>query len=372
MPNILPPQIERSLRAQALLPSNRRTLDFFSDALAKFQSSDTPFRVICTHQPPIRGRGGPQHALQNRILAPQISQQPPHPEPVPPRTRPGSLVVLDASFNPPTKAHLRMARSAVRGLRRKKGPSGNGGGGGAAAAGGAVRLLLVLGVANADKGVAPAALEQRLSMMWAFAKDLRGGLREDEQQSDDIDDGDDDGVSIDVCLSRRPYFHEKSEAIARSEFYNPADDGGQERPEQVFLVGYDTLIRILNPKYYGTTETGEGGDDEPPIQRALNPFFGRARLLVTMRADAEWGDKDEQSAYVENLSTGDGLKKAGGNPEWAQRIAVVDGQQEGGLAVSSTLAREAAKRKDQERLRELVTPGVKKWVEGEGLYAEAQ
>lgn len=318
-------------------PSHRPILDFFSRALTSFHASTTPFEVISTFSPP--ARSGPQQLLQNRITAPGPS--PPAAPPAP--TDDATLIVLDSSFNPPTRAHLRMAVSAAsehRQNQQKQAPP---------------RVLLVLGVSNADKEARPAALEQRLGMMWAFARDLRRGL--------DEGGGGAEGVSVDICLSRQPYFHDKSEAIARSGFYG----GG---PEQVVLVGYDTLVRIFDPKYYGSVSAAAsaGPGEETPLRRALDPFFGRAVLRVTARADAEWGGRDEQAAYLEDLLKGDGLERIGGSKEWAKRIEIAEGRKEGEAVVSSTLARDAAKSRDGARLEELVTHGVKRWIDGEKLY----
>lgn len=357
-----PLSIERNMNARALLPTHKPLLDFFRTALASFQSSAAPFRVICTLTPPILD-GGPAQLLQHRILA--------DPRPVPPLPGcppPARLVVLDSSFNPPSAAHLRMAADAV--LAELKGDQSTGMG--------RVRLLLLLAVKNADKAPKPAAFEQRLAMMWAFARDVRRTLEEERgAAAEEGKDSSSDGVPIDVGLSTYPYFHEKSAAIAESGFYKPSGDervGKEvEEPEQVIIAGYDTLIRIFNPKYYGSpgeaSEASSAG--ETPMRRALDPFFRRARLRVTMRTDAEWGDRDEQMAYVEKLLHSDELEKLGGNREWARRIEIVDGRREGEEVISSTLAREAAKAQDWGRLQRLVPPEVKKWVEREKLYSDA-
>ncbi|KAK1772204.1 hypothetical protein QBC33DRAFT_520534 [Phialemonium atrogriseum] len=337
-PPSLPPTT--TMASPTTPPSHRPILDFFSHALTSFHASTTSFEVISTFSPP--ARSGPQQLLQNRITAPGPS--PPAP---PAPTDATALIVLDSSFNPPTRAHLRMAVSAAREHRQKqKVPP---------------RVLLVLGVSNADKEARPAALEQRLGMMWAFARDLRRGLDED-------DGGGAEGVSVDICLSRQPYFHDKSEAIARSGFYGGGGDAGG--PEQVVLVGYDTLVRIFDPKYYGSVSAAAsaGPGEETPLRRALDPFFGRAVLRVTARADAEWGGRDEQAAYLEDLLKGDGLERIGGSKEWAKSIEIAEGRKEGEAIVSSTLARDAAKIRDGARLEELVTHGVKRWIDGEKLY----
>lgn len=344
-PQRLPRSIERNMNAQALLPSQRPLLDFFRKSLTSFQSAtNTPFEVICTLTPP--HRSGPAALLQHRILA--------TPTPSPPRgSPPAKLVILDSSFNPPTLAHLRMARDAV--LEELKTERGKG----------AVRLLLLLAIQNADKAAKPAAFEHRLAMMWAFAKDVRKSI---DQAGPSDEDGAD--VAIDVGLATQPYFHEKSTTIAQSDFYKAHGEEGKvdtesNVPEQVILAGFDTLVRIFNPKYYG-----EPSDDVIPIRKSLDPFFKRAKLRVTMRTDAEWGNKDEQTSYVDELLKGDGLEKIGGSKEWAGRIEIVDSRNEGEPVVSSTLAREAAKSQDWDRLEELVPAEVKKWVEREKLYAE--
>lgn len=381
----VPPSIERNMAAHALVPSpHKRLLDFFRSALDAFQSSPASFRVVCTLGP--RARDGPAALLQHRILATPQPQQPP------PGGAAARLVVLDSSFNPPSAAHLRMAREAVvaelvrtkawarqREEEEEGGGAGDGGGGGG---GGGVRLLLLLAVRNADKAAKPAAFEQRLAMMWAFARDVRRALEEGEETEEEEGNkrSTGAGVAVDVALSTEPYFHAKSAAIAESDFYSGLErdgskaqrDGGT-APEQVILAGYDTLIRIFDPKYYGPpsgiAEVSSAG--ETPIRRALDPFFRRARLRVTMRTDDEWGGEDEQRAYVERLVHGDEPEKIGGSREWAKRIELVDGRKEGEPAVSSTLAREAAKAQDWDRLVRLVPPEVKKWIEREKLYADA-
>ncbi|KAH8901988.1 Nucleotidylyl transferase [Coniochaeta sp. PMI_546] len=346
------------MNARALLPSHKPLLDFFRNALTSFQSSSTNFQVVCTLTP--RPRDGPAQLLQHRILA--------TPAPSPPQgSPPARLVVLDSSFNPPSAAHLRMATDAV--LAELKSDQ--------TTEAGRVRLLLLLAVKNADKAAKPAAFEQRLAMMWAFAKDVRRTLEESSGQEDTSSS---DGVPIDVALSTQPFFHEKSAAIAESEFYKPSsqEEGGKlnrkiEEPEQVILAGYDTLIRIFDPKYYGSpneaAEVSSAG--ETPIYKALDPFFKRARLQVTMRTDDEWGSKDEQTSHVERLLHGDELEKIGGSKEWAKRIVIIDSRKEGEPVVSSTLARDAAKAQDWSRLERLVPPEVKKWIEREKLYSDA-
>ncbi len=308
------------------LPGRGSLLDFLRGMLTSFQSTGSMFEVVCTIQ---RGRDGP----------------PQPPIPIRPKTRPRRLIVLDSSFNPPTLAHMRMAESALRD---------------AWSAGGS-RLLLLLAVNNADKKPKPAAFEQRLAMMVAFAQDIHTQIAswQPSMPGDQKED-----LFIDLALTTLPYFHAKSAAIASSHFYR-GQDGTGVGPEQVFLVGYDTLIRIFNPKYYGVSTATAS---RTPMQDSLSPFFDRASLRVAMRTDDAWGGSDEQTMYVDSLLNGDALERTGGRREWAARVQLVGGKQE--EPVSSTLARRVAERKDWQQLAKQVGPEVRQWIVDENLYAE--
>lgn len=343
-----PRPAESSMHIRSPLPagaSSRSLLEFFSRALASFKSSGSKFQVICTVAPP--------------------TSNGPLPQPVPPRTKPPTLIVLDSSFNPPSRAHLRMATSAIYDRVDLKG-SGQ--------ATRASRLLLLLAINNADKAPKPAAFEQRLAMMWAFAGDIHNALLSEKQgaeASDGLAKGEEqERLSIDIALSTQPFFHEKCAAIAESAFY---EVNGAGEMEQTVLAGYDTLVRILNPKYYGPpAEAGQvsGGAVKTPMQKMLDPFFARAKLRVTMRTDDGWGSKDVQLSYLEDLLNVDGLSRIGGSVGWASRIQLVEGRKDGEDIVSSTYARVAAKERDWSMLDKMVTPGVRWWVEEERLYTE--
>ena len=251
-----------------------------------------------------------------------------------------SLLVLDSSFNPPTLAHQRMALSALLDHGQTDAYSDKKH---------ASRVLLLLAINNADKAPKPAAFPQRLAMMYIFAQDLlRSSTTELTQQHQRHRCG---CEAVDIAVTTEPYFHAKAHAIAASEFYRD--------PEQVYLTGFDTLIRIFNPKYYGP-----GG-----MAASLEPFFARSRLRVTMRTDAEWGDAEAQRAYVAALSEGE-LQRVGGRTEWVERIEMVEGRKEGEEVVSSTKVREAVRRRDWEALKRLVSEDVAGWIREEGLYAE--
>ncbi|KHN94803.1 Rossmann-like alpha/beta/alpha sandwich fold protein [Metarhizium album ARSEF 1941] len=293
--------------------STLQTAGMFADALKAFSASRDAFRVLST-----------------------VPRASPSTSPPPP---PRSLIVLDSSFNPPTRAHAQMACSAVRQAGLGSGSSSDSGSG----SGSGARLVLLLAVTNADKGLVPAPLEARLGMMQAFGRDLRRcGL----------------AVPIDVAVTTRPYFRDKAAAIAAAGVYAAAAE-----PELVFLCGFDTAVRIFDPKYY----RGAGG-----MAGALGPFFRRARLRVTMRPGGAWGAAEEQAAYVSGL--GARLEAVGGDASWVTRIEWVDAVDGADGAVSSSRVREVVRRPGGDavsrRLDGLVGDEVGRWIDEMGLYRE--
>jgi nicotinamide-nucleotide adenylyltransferase len=158
--------------------------------------------------------------------------------------------------------------------------------------------------------------------------------------------------SVYIGIIKCPYFLDKAAAISSSEEF-PSN------PEQVYLIGYDTLVRIMDPKYY------------PPAHNlaALDPFMRNHRLRVTLRPNDGWGSRDDQEAYLQMLAQG-GLETEGGKKEWVERIELVEGQTNGEAVISSTTAREAAQKGDDELLRKMVTDGVANWIIERRLYRD--
>lgn len=242
---------------------------------------------------------------------------------------PSVLYVLDSSFNPPTLAHLQIATSA---LQEKPGLP--------------ARLLLLLATQNADKPAKPASFEDRLVMMELFAHDLLSHLTQQQQQQQQQQP-----PQIDIGVTRKPYFVDKAAEIESAGVYPPS-------LEQVHLTGYDTLIRIFNPKYYPPEHT----------LQPLAPFLSQHRLRVTMRPSDEWGGQDEQRRFLLDLAQG-GRAEEGGRPEWAQRIQLVEGSRPEDTPVSSTRAREAIEQ-DPGRLEELVPLNVREFLLKDRPFSE--
>jgi len=212
------------------------------------------------------------------------------------------LIVLDSSFNPPTVAHAEMIHSAVRSSSVAK-----------------PRILLLLAVQNADKAPAPASFPTRLAMMESFGHGI-------------LDKADVEGV--DIGVTTEPYFPDKASAM--EETY-----AGM---RQVFLVGYDTLIRVFDAKYY----------PEGSMDSVIQPFLAKASLRVTLRTDGKWGGREEQHAFWEGLEA------------WQRKeVELVEGV---GGAVSSSRVRE--KVCQGEDIGELVGEDIQWWIKEANLYVE--
>lgn len=258
-------------------------------------------------------------------------------------TQPQTLYILDSSFNPPSVAHLTLATSALKQhAPREKSP---------------FRLLLLFSTHNADKAPSPASFVQRIALMTVFAQDLSQSLKStapawNEEMTN---------ISIDIGLTKEPYYSDKSAAIAASAppFYTSS-------PIHVHLVGYDTLIRFCNPKYYPK--------HDPPLS-ALKPFFDAShKLRVTQRpADAsdtssnDFGSIEEQKRYLEDLRNGQ-RESDGFKTEWADHIDMTQASE--GVGISSTRIRNAAKAERWDEVGELCTEGVTAWIKDQSLYSE--
>jgi nicotinamide-nucleotide adenylyltransferase len=185
-------------------------------------------------------------------------------------------------------------------------------------------------------------------MMQIFASDIHSNIASQSSSAKAEE------IGIDIGVTKLPYFVDKAVAISESDAYPSSI-------QQVHLTGFDTLIRILDPKYY------------PPEKKLsiLDPFLEKHRLMVTYRTDDEWGAKQVQDEYLDNLAKGK-REQDGGKKEWVTegRIVMCAGKQEGEETISSTKVREAVKKDDRQRLKRLLSDGVAQYVLKEKLYLE--
>ena len=300
-----------------------------NSALHAFQSSSSSFRVL--------------HTLNARLSS----------------TSPRTLLILDSSFNPPSRAHLALVTSLFKNASEstregQKYPK-------------PWRLLLLFSTHNADKAPSAATFEQRLAMMCVFAEDLLdtlcGGSSSAEESSSQISTEAEveaarqpfDIPPIDVGVTTEPYYTNKSTAIEfSSPTYYPAPPN---HPRHVHLCGFDTLTRVLNPKYYQSFT--------PPLS-ALDPYFSAGHgFRVMQRPDEEYGSAQQQDQFLFDLAGG-AMRRAGGREEWAMKIDMVEGEAE--IGVSSTRVRRAAKAGEWDEVRKLCTTGVTEWIKEQAIY----
>ncbi|CAI6338323.1 unnamed protein product [Periconia digitata] len=261
----------------------------------------------------------------------------------PTSTKPKTLYILDSSFNPPSKAHLSLITSAIRAAKAEDKP---------------FRVLLLFSTHNADKAPSPASFQQRIALMTALGEDLSKAWNKTNSNAAGKEET---PISIDVGLTTEPYYTDKSMAIAESEppFYESS-------PKHIHLVGYDTLIRFCNPKYYP--------NHSPPLS-ALTPFFDAGHgLRVTARpydesdeSSKEYGTIEEQREYVMALRRGD-RESEGFKSEWGRNVELVEDVE--GVGISSTRVRKAAKSQEWEIVSQLCTESVSAWVRDQALYSE--
>ena len=276
-------------------PTRSAFKDSFKRALKQFIDSDQKFQVV--------------YSTQSTI------------------TPARSLYVLDSSYNPPTLAHWRIAQTALNEDQGAK----------------PLRLLLLLATTNADKVSKHDTLQDRLLMMKVFADQMQQEISQPNTSSEN--------PAIDVGLTKEPYFHHKAAAIDESPVYSG-------NPQQIHLIGFDTLIRIFNTKYYPPDHTFA----------CLEPFLTHHRLRVTYRTDDEWGDRTAQEQYVRDIADGK-REHEGGKRAWAKQIHMVEGKKQDEQPISSTRARRAAKDADWATLKTLVPSSVFDVIKSEHLYA---
>nr|POE52191.1 putative nicotinamide mononucleotide adenylyltransferase [Quercus suber] len=287
----------------------------FKDALHTFQTCESQkFQILATIHP-----SNPNNPQSPESPSLNESAQ--------------TLFILDSSFNPPSLAHRTLAQSALHysSTSKHEGP---------------YRLLLLFATMNADKNPSPAAFEQRITLMTMFASDLMLHLQRLSETNDH------EIVPIDIGITKAPYYTDKTLAItAEAKQFYP------DEPKHVHLIGFDTLVRFFDPKYYSSFN--------PPLS-ALAPYFDTGHhIRATLRPDDGFGSLQDQQAYVLKLGNGE-LESVGGNPQWAKQVDVV--RAENGFGVSSTKIRNAATDNKWDDVRNLCTPRVAEWLQTEKLY----
>lgn len=238
------------------------------------------------------------------------------------------ILVLDSSFNPPHLAHYTLAKEALKfkysDIETGKSESS---------------LLLLLSVKNADKVLeTPASFDHRLNMMLLMAHYLEKNL----------------DVHVSIGLTNHAKFVDKSVSIINylKEYF--ASD--YHSMKLTFAVGFDTLIRILDPNYY-----------LPDLLLDLLHEFMTTTDLFCLTRSQNVESYHEQIDYFRRLRHG---KIANIPKVWADNIHVVSVEEDRddvGL-VSSTNVRAAFASGITSNVP--VIPEIKTYIEENKLYVE--
>ncbi|GMM38915.1 nicotinamide-nucleotide adenylyltransferase [Saccharomycopsis crataegensis] len=208
-----------------------------------------------------------------------------------------NVLFLDSSFNPPHKGHISIIENAINHYQKKVcsgSPNLN-------------TIVLSLSVNNADKiHPKPESFDKRLQMIDLLSKDLYKINGEN--------------VSVLICLTKLAKFTDKYEELKK---YLSLPDSGDDivvkslkklqeadRLNLAFLLGFDTLIRIFDSKYY----------KPKTIDESLNEFIQGSELVCLARDNGN-DDILSQEAYIESIKSGeiDGVPK-----HWASRIVILN------------------------------------------------
>lgn len=208
-----------------------------------------------------------------------------------------TVLVLDSLFNPPHLAHLNLVEQSLQ-----RAPPG-------------LAIMMLLSVQNADKAPAPASFDQRLDMMYLMSQWLEKKYPQ---------------LAVSIAVTTHAKFVDKATAIGR--------------PGLQFLVGFDTLVRLVDAKYYA-------GRD---VASVLRPFFAQNRVFCLTRTLET--SIESQQKVVDDL-----------NREYGEVIDMVCDESVGTVC-SSNVRRERAK--GTEEWTDWVIPEVADYIRANKLYLE--
>ncbi|CAO3645273.1 unnamed protein product [Cunninghamella blakesleeana] len=168
------------------------------------------------------------------------------------------FLILDSSFNPPTKAHSSLLTHTLASYPKNYFNAS----------------ILLFSINNADKKLTGASILQRAQMMEILAR-----------QWDETDN------PVYVGLTTHGKFIDKSTAIQK--WYqqlkiNDNDNNDNNRQLELhFILGYDTITRFMDVKYYTPLK----------VEDALKPFFETCYLICCDRPGFNKEDDHDGKAF---------------------------------------------------------------------------
>ncbi|KAI3406024.2 hypothetical protein KGF56_001243 [Candida oxycetoniae] len=243
------------------------------------------------------------------------------------------VCVLDSSFNPPHLGHYALVEESLK-SNYDQIPIGN------------KSLLLLLSIQNADKNTAHLsleALEHRIDMIYLMANDVAKRFP----------------INVSIGLIKHAKFVDKSLSIANhieARYPNILRSGFK----LTFLIGFDTLIRILNPKYYLPDK----------LSNSLEHFMKITDLFCLTRQDGTTSITQQQG-YIKEISSGEHEDIPS---HWSNNIFLLKNLNEDIANISSSSIRREISRgarrgaTGKEEWNKHVIPEIAQYIEEKNLY----
>ncbi|CCC68981.1 hypothetical protein NCAS_0B08970 [Naumovozyma castellii] len=200
------------------------------------------------------------------------------------------LLVLDSSFNPPHWGHYTLIKKALNYYRKRQNDL-------------RIHVLLLLSINNADKGTKPASFDRRMDMMCLMSNLLK------EQEN----------VNVSVGITIFGKFVDKDKVIMERFISNGSCNA-------VYLVGFDTVVRIFDPKYYTPLL----------LKDALHTFMQRAEFCCLTR-DGEVNVESQLQFPIDIL---DGAYEPELPKDWGSKIHILSNDDKYSSVSSSTARKE--------------------------------
>lgn len=265
-------------------------------------------------------------------------------------TAPASIdiAVLDSSFNPPSRAHLALLLSEPILARPKRSYDGH---------------LLLFSTQNADKGAGKpgdASLEQRVEMMTLMARDVER-----------IQSAAGRTANVAVGLVDKPLIFAKS-TLTRELLRQHQPDRDMAPTRLHWVVGFDTLYRVFQPKYYESLHQ---------MHEQCQRFFDHERttFVCARRDPASYPQLASKDAEGEARSEEDKLLASSDVAKWVeqQSIGMLDLESDQ-AKLSSTSIRTLLKDTSindadkKRRLAQLVPPALVEYLVESRIYQDHQ
>ncbi|CAO3623153.1 unnamed protein product [Cunninghamella echinulata] len=235
------------------------------------------------------------------------------------------FLILDSSFNPPTKAHSSLLLHTLAAYPPNYFNAS----------------ILLFSTKNADKHLTGASILQRTQMMEILARQW------DEQS-----------IPVYVGLTTQARFIDKLTAIQtwyyqqqqqNQKHNDDGDDDDKKQLELYFILGYDTITRFMDDKYYLPSK----------VEDALAPFFNTCHLICV---DRPGFDNKEEKDNEKNFWL---LPQVQYYMDKIKRIPMLD---DSISSISSTLARKLITEQKHIELYKVLDMDIIQFILQEKIY----